>query len=1051
MASTKPERRLRRATPNTILGKVLLTYHGWYNCPGDGQPLYQGHHGWHKWFEHPLTEGGHPRFDLYPDVESYAPQEVYGVPGLSLPAGEPAKLFSSRNRTTVTRHFRTMAEHGVDGVFAMRIASECEVDQDPRSPLANLMRIADEVLQSVRQAAEAEGRVWAIMYDLSGVAPNRLARVIEGDWGHLVIHNRILSSPNYLREAGRPVIGIKGLGFQGTYQNPAVVVDIMRKLRTFTQGGAYILAGGESHIAVRCARVWRAHLAFLSPRTPERGPLMCKVSPDWRANVDFMAVYREADAISPWMVGHVHTEEDVDFSAVADVREDVKEIRKWNQESTGQRRVDYIPVAFPGLSRSNLYHGAPFNEIPRKSGRFLWRQIYYYQREGAHAIIGESFDDFNSKDENQASGSGSSSAGYGAGGSSSAAGGSSSYNPAPEASMSCGPQQPMRSGTVDFDNLQPAPPPYSLVDETPSDVTPAATNTTPSGPSAPAPAPTVTQVQPATPAPAPTQAPAPAPQPTSRPIASELPYSSNVATPNAYARPASQPQQPNVTSPSPHTTLYSAASTPLPPSQPAPGPNAVNRPMQLNASPTQMATGLPPIENLSLGSRPNQYGNQPPAGPAPVPSPGIGAHGRTSISQPTSPYVPPQQLHHPSSQYGGQPSVSSTPSPRPGAHGRPSVSQATSPYTPQQQQSSNSGYSQPWSSPSTPGTFPSIRPGEIFPSGAFPGSPGAPSSNPSSPPPPTSPPASSSAPYGTRPPQQPLSPPPGSSYGPVNRPPPQAEPGFIMSMGPGDVGGFASPALIRQQSGRIPAGGGGPPAPPPAHPQRLGSSPAPPAGHGVGPSSYGPATFQLPTIPSQGGSRPASPPSRPYGDTRPSNSGGGFPGFAAQQPVGMPGGYPPAPSSQPSSSFSSTFPPTSPPPPQPPSSYSNPSTPGSFPPTNSGPYVGAGFPSTTGYAGPGAPPPPPVGVPGGLPGRQDSASSWTSTASNTMPVTPGGSNAHGQAPAHRPFEMPIPQAILQPARNALDKYAGEERRKRLEKGLDSAMATGSKWLKGFQK
>lgn len=56
-----------------------------------------------------------------------------------------------------------MAEHGIDGVFVMRNANELSVDNDTWSPLANLMRISDEILDGVRAAAEAEGRVWALM------------------------------------------------------------------------------------------------------------------------------------------------------------------------------------------------------------------------------------------------------------------------------------------------------------------------------------------------------------------------------------------------------------------------------------------------------------------------------------------------------------------------------------------------------------------------------------------------------------------------------------------------------------------------------------------------------------------------------------------------------------------------------------------------------------------------------------------------------------------------------------------------------------------------
>lgn len=41
----------------------------------------------------------------------------------------------------------------------------------------------------------------------------------------------------------------------------------------------------------------------------------------------------------------------------------------------------------------------------------------------------------------------------------------------------------------------------------------------------------------------------------------------------------------------------------------------------------------------------------------------------------------------------------------------------------------------------------------------------------------------------------------------------------------------------------------------------------------------------------------------------------------------------------------------------------------------------------------------------------------------------------------------MPAAITTPAMSALDRYAGEERRKKLEQGFDSA----SKWLNNLRK
>jgi len=47
-------------------------------------------------------------------------------------------------------------------------------------------------------------------YDVSGVPPDRIQKVLERDWVHLVRTLRVLDSPNYLREKGKPVIALWG-------------------------------------------------------------------------------------------------------------------------------------------------------------------------------------------------------------------------------------------------------------------------------------------------------------------------------------------------------------------------------------------------------------------------------------------------------------------------------------------------------------------------------------------------------------------------------------------------------------------------------------------------------------------------------------------------------------------------------------------------------------------------------------------------------------------------------------------------------------------------
>ena len=59
----------------------------------------------------------------------------------------------------ICRHFHWMAEHGIDGAFLQRFASECDVEFGNEG----IRRIRDEVGDRVLEAAEKEGRVFAIM------------------------------------------------------------------------------------------------------------------------------------------------------------------------------------------------------------------------------------------------------------------------------------------------------------------------------------------------------------------------------------------------------------------------------------------------------------------------------------------------------------------------------------------------------------------------------------------------------------------------------------------------------------------------------------------------------------------------------------------------------------------------------------------------------------------------------------------------------------------------------------------------------------------------
>lgn len=71
-------------------------------------------------------------------------------------------------------------------------------------------------------------------YDVSGVAPDRIQRVLERDWVHLIREKGVLDSPNYLKEKGKPVIALWGTC---SYHTPMDSVNYF----PFLQGSGLIM------------------------------------------------------------------------------------------------------------------------------------------------------------------------------------------------------------------------------------------------------------------------------------------------------------------------------------------------------------------------------------------------------------------------------------------------------------------------------------------------------------------------------------------------------------------------------------------------------------------------------------------------------------------------------------------------------------------------------------------------------------------------------------------------------------------------------------------
>ena len=337
-----------RVDASTLTGKVMVGYQGWFNAEGDGAK--RGYNHWTRGNVKPAA--GKVRIDLWPDLTEFPAAERFPT-GLVHADGTRAEVFSSYVRPTVVRHFSWMKEHGIDGVFLQRFVSSLSRGT---SLAAN-----NAVLENVREGARLHGRVYALMYDLSGLAPGKADLLID-DWKKLLRATRLTGDPAYLRHHGKPLLALWGCGFKDDDKTRPSLED------------------------------WRKILAFLKDDRESGGlAIMLGVPSFWRTQTRdtitdpvLLELIARADVISPWTPGRYRTPESAATHAATVWEPDLA----WCRE----RQIDFLPVAFPGFSWHNM-KGAPLNAIPRLQGRFFWAQITAAKRAGADMLYVAMFDE----------------------------------------------------------------------------------------------------------------------------------------------------------------------------------------------------------------------------------------------------------------------------------------------------------------------------------------------------------------------------------------------------------------------------------------------------------------------------------------------------------------------------------------------------------------------------------------------------------------------------------------------------------------------------------
>ncbi|WP_432845828.1 glycoside hydrolase family 71/99-like protein [Amycolatopsis sp. CA-161197] len=315
--------------PGDVVGKITVGYQGWFACAGDGAPI----NGWWHWSQNwgQAPSPSNTGIKSWPDVRDY--QRTYPSAYANLGDGRPASLFSSYDQQTVDTHFSWLRQYGIDTAALQRF-----------NPTGGEGPTRDALAQKVRTAAEAYGRKFYVMYDVSGWAS--MQQEIKADWtAKMAAHT---ASSAYARQNGKPVVCIWGFGFNDD-NHPWDAGTCLDVVNWFKGQGCYVIGG--------VPREWR--VGGSGTRT------------------GFSDVYHAFDALSPWMVGAIGNAGDSDNVYTT--------ITVGDQADCTAHGIDYQPCVLPGDTQARQ----------RAHGDFMWRQFYNMIRAGAQGIYISMFDEYN--------------------------------------------------------------------------------------------------------------------------------------------------------------------------------------------------------------------------------------------------------------------------------------------------------------------------------------------------------------------------------------------------------------------------------------------------------------------------------------------------------------------------------------------------------------------------------------------------------------------------------------------------------------------------------
>ena len=83
------------------------------------------------------------------------------------------------------------------------------------------------MLSNVETGAETYGRVFTVMYDVSGEPAAQVISDLQSDWAYVTGTLQVTNSTRYLKHKGKPVVAIWGLGFTGDLETDSQATTII--------------------------------------------------------------------------------------------------------------------------------------------------------------------------------------------------------------------------------------------------------------------------------------------------------------------------------------------------------------------------------------------------------------------------------------------------------------------------------------------------------------------------------------------------------------------------------------------------------------------------------------------------------------------------------------------------------------------------------------------------------------------------------------------------------------------------------------------------------